>query len=130
METPAIDRISGVLSVKAFVNKNGESGLYDVVPVLTLETEGAYRPYLQSAILSGDETVNLEETVTSGELDGVTMKETARIPLSAKAVQALQKGKTESIRLQGRNTTYDIETVIEDGNLTAFMEACGTIMTN
>ena len=130
VETPAIDRISGVLSVKAFVNKNGESGLYDVVPVLTLETEGAYRPYLQSAILSGDETVNLEETVTSGELDGVTMKETARIPLSAKAVQALQKGKTESIRLQGRNTTYDIETVIEDGNLTAFMEACGTIMTN
>lgn len=128
VETPAIDRISGVLSVKAFVSKNAESGLYDVVPVLTLETEGAYRPYLQSAILSGEETIHLEGAITSGKLDGVIMEETAFLPLTAEAVRAIQEGKTGTIRLLGRNNTYDIELLVESDDMAGFMEACGTLV--
>ena len=127
VEAPAIDRIHGELAIKVMIIKNKETGMYDAVPAIVVQTEGAYRPYLQGAILTGEETVRLENAVTSGELNGVSMKETGCIPLTVEAVQLLKEGKAQTIRLLGRNNTYDVEMMMDGGDIKAFMEACETI---
>ena len=128
VETPAIDRIEGEASVKAIIRKNVETGLYDVIPAITLETEGASRPYLQGIIMSGDTILHFDIANTSGTLDGVIMKESGCIPLTMEAMQLLQNGGVQTIRLLGRNNIYDIETETVNDSIGEFIAACESVM--
>ena len=78
--------------------------------------------------MSGDDTVRIEEAVGTGEIDGVLLKESAYIPLTAEAIELLKTGSVHDIRLLGRNTKYDIEIETETEQLESFMDACDTLI--
>ena len=122
VEGADIDRISGTLSVKVQVAKNTETGYYDLIPVLAVETSGAYRPYLQGAVLAGGKTVKLEGGTSSGQVEGTALTETGIVPLTKEAVEQLKEGQVTTIRVLGKNTNYDVDVNAE--GLAGFMEAC------
>ncbi len=109
VESPDIDRISGTLALKVLVQKDPESGVYHLIPAITTETSGAYRPYVQGAILVGEKSVRLEGGSSTGELNGITLEESGYIPLTDEAIELMQTGTVKTVRLIGKNTSYDIE---------------------
>ena len=127
VEAPAIDRIEGKLAIKVLISKDAETGSFVLVPAIVTETTGAYRPYVQGAILVGDDTAHLEEATSTGEIDGISMKETGCIPLTTEAMQLLATGSVNTIRLLGKNNTYDITIEETSPTMAPFMEACQTL---
>lgn len=108
-ESSDINRISLTCSLKVVITENAKSGRLEVTPCLVTESQGAYRPYLQSAILAaGGQTVELTGGESKGALNGVTMSETGYVPLTAEALTLLASGTLDSVRISGMNNTYDI----------------------
>ncbi len=127
VEAPEVDAISGDVSVKVLIRKN-EQDSYDLIPALVVETKGAYRPYLQGVILGGDGSVKVEGGTSTGELDGVTLTETGYVPLTGEAGDYLMEGKLETIRVLGRNESYDVKAKYDADSLKAFLEACAELI--
>ena len=108
-ESSDINKISITCSLKAIVKENPETGRLDVLPCLVTESSGAYRPYLQSAILaSGGQAEQVTGGESKGALDGVIMAETGYVPLTSEALALLQSGVLDSVRITGMNNSYDI----------------------
>ena len=126
-ESRDIDRISGTLSIKVLVNKSAETGRFVLVPGIVVKTEGAYRPYLQGAILVGDRTVRLEDGSSTGSVNGISMLETGCVPLTKDAMDLLAGGSVTAIRLLGKNTEYDVQVQADMEKTPDFMEACMTL---
>ena len=126
VEEPAIDQIEGDLSLKVLVRKEEASGLFVLVPAIEVKTTGAYRPYIQGAVLAGEDVLELGDAEKTGKAEGVKLLETADISLTKEAVEMLKSGSVQSIRLLGKNISYDID--VEDGDREAFMEACAGLV--
>ena len=127
VDSPAIDRIQGTVSIKTLVKMDPEIHSYVLIPALVAETTGAYRPYLQGAILTSDDgTVRIDGGSSTGELDGITLTENGYVPLNLDAMELLAKGGVKTIRLLGKNTTYDVDVTYDAAGMEAFMEACKT----
>ena len=127
VEEPAIDQIKGELAVKVVVVKDNETDTFVLIPAITVETEGAYRPFVTGAVLAGDDTVKLEGGTGAGEVDGVLLKESAYVPLAMDALELLKTGSVESIRLVGRNTSYDIDVDLDADEIESILDACETL---
>ena len=125
--SPAIDEISGQLAVKVVIAKDEESKVIVAVPAITVETDGAYRPYVKGAVLAGDETVRLDGGKSSGRIEGVTLLESGYVPLTKEAAELLKGGSVTKLRLLGRNTEYDVDVEYDEDAMAAFMDACETI---
>lgn len=120
-----IDKISGEVFVKVQVARNEDTGYYGLTPVLVVETTGAYRPYLQGAVLAGERTVKLEGGTSSGHVEGTALVETGLVPVTEEGVLLLSEGGVTTIRVLGKNTNFDVN--VDAGaaeKLTAFLEAC------
>lgn len=126
-ESRDIDRINGTISLKVLVARNEETGMFELTPGLVVETEGAYRPYLQGAVLVGDKTVRLEGGFSSGEVSGISMLESGCVPLTKEAMELLAGGSVSAVRLLGRNASIDVEVSADPEKTPAFMEACTTL---
>ena len=125
--SPAIDEISGQLAVKVVIAKDEESKVIVAVPAITVETDGAYRPYVKGAVLAGDDTVRLDGGKSSGRIEGTTLLESGYVPLTKEAVELLKGGSVTKFRLLGRNTEYDVDVEYDEDAMAAFMDACETI---
>ena len=128
VEEPAIDQITGELALKVVVAKDSNTNTFVLTPAITVETEGAYRPFVTGAVLAGDDTVKLENGTGAGEIDGVLLKESAYVPLTMDALELLKTGSVESIRLVGRNTSYDIDVELDADEIESVLDACETLI--
>ena len=127
IDSPDMDRISGTLSLKVVLVKNAKKGIVELKPSLVLETAGAYRPYLQGAAILGSDTVQLKSGKSTGEIDGVTVKEFGYVPLTADALELLSGGSVTQIRMRGKNRNYDIDVAADGGKLAAFKDAVAAL---
>lgn len=127
IDSSDMERISGELSLKVMAIKNAKKKLVELKPSLVLETAGAYRPYLQGAAILGDDTVQLKSGKSSGEIDGVTIKELGYVPLTADALELLASGTVKQIRMRGKNQNYDMDVSIDGGKMAEFKEAVSAL---
>ena len=127
VEEPAIDQIKGDLAIKVVVTMDSTTDTFVLAPAITVETDGAYRPFVTGAVLVGDETVRIEDAKGAGEVDGITLKESAYVPLTLDAVELLQTGSVHSIRLLGRNTSYDIDVDLDADEIDSILDACAAL---
>ena len=108
-ESSDLNRISITCSLKVVITAKRKTGRLQVTPCLVTESTGAYRPYLQSAILAaGGQTVEVKGGESIGSLNGVTMTETGYVPLTQDALALLASGTLDAVRISGMNNTYDI----------------------
>ena len=128
VEEPAIDQIKGELAIKVVIKKDSDTNTFTLVPAITVETEGAYRPFVKGIVLVGDDTIRIEDGTGTGEVDGVILKESAYIPLTMEAMELLETGSVHDVRLLGQNTNYDIEVEAKATQLEPFMDACETLI--
>lgn len=120
-ESSDINKISLTCSFKVVISENAKSGRLEITPCLVTESEGAYRPYLQSAILaSGGQAVQLTGGESKGGLNGVTMTETGYVPLTQEALTLLASGTLDSVRISGMNNSYDITNLASTDQLVWF----------
>ncbi|GEM_PF-3680254 len=122
-----IDRISGNVSVKIQVVPGANAGTYDLVPIISYETTGAYRPYLQSLIFAGSGTVRVEGAASEGSISGISLQEKGTLPLTAEAMDLLGSGTLKAIRLTGKNNTFDLTVQADQNRLASFIKACRTL---
>ena len=126
--SPEVDQIAGGVSVKVEVKKDDQTERFVLTPVLAVETEGAYRPEVTSAALSGENTVRIEGGTCTGEIEGVLLRESGEIPLTEEALAALGSGEVQRIRLLGNNTTFDINVSYDTEKMAAFTDACSSLL--
>ena len=120
-ESSDINRITINCSLKVVITENSKSGRLEITPCLVTESTGAYRPYLQSAILAaGGQTVELTGGESKGALDGITMTETGYVPLTPEALALLAAGTLDTVRISGMNNTYDITNAATSDQLVWF----------
>ena len=101
VETPDIDRISIDVSLKVVITRNKKDVLI-FQPCLVVESEGAYRPYVQSVILiTGGRTITSTGGQSIGGLDGATLSEFGYIPLDEEAMSLLSEGSVTEMRITG-----------------------------
>ena len=124
---PEVDQISGDLAVKVLAVKDPDMNIFTLIPAITVDTEGAYRPYLKELVLAGEKTLHLEGGVSSGEIKGIYLKENGYVPLTKEAMELLAGGSVKSVRVVGRNTEYDVDVEYDSEQMAAFMEACETL---
>ena len=121
IEQPAIDRIQLDASFKVILSGTNELA---VIPALYEEAFGAYRPYLVSAVLTeGSSVCRLSGAQTTGELDGITIRETGYLPLTEEAVQFLKDNESFTLILEGANNTYEFRSQPDRDKMDTFLEA-------
>ena len=128
VDGPDIDRISGDLSVKVIVEKNSETGSFELTPAFVLETVGAYRPYLQGMLLAGKDALRLDGGKSIGQVEGVLLREFGYVPLTFEAAEQLKSGDVSQIRVLGKNTSYDLDVNMNMDQAGKIIEACETLI--
>ena len=129
VDGPDIDRIRGDLSVKVIVEKNSETGSFELTPAFVLETVGAYRPYLQGMLLAGKDALRLDGGKSIGQVEGVLLREFGYVPLTFEAAEQLKSGDVSQIRVLGKNTSYDLDVNMNMDQAGKIIEACETLIT-
>lgn len=125
VETPAIDKISGDVSIMIRVSRDEATDTFVLIPVVAVETAGASRPYMQGAVLEGSRAAHLSVAESTGELNGITMSETSYIVLTESALNMFQNGDAEKIQLQGKNNkTYEVTLEAGKEELAVYAETC------
>lgn len=110
LEGADLDKISMTASLKIVISDNAESGMIDFLPVLAVDSEGAFRPYVQDVIfVTKDSTMKSGQGVSSGELAGASLRESSYVPLSDEMLKALAGKKATEIRIEGKNQSFDIK---------------------
>ena len=128
VDGPDIDRIRGDLSVKVIVEKNSETGSFELTPAFVLETVGAYRPYLQGMLLAGKDALRLDGGKSIGQVEGVLLREFGYVPLTFEAAEQLKSGDVSQIRVLGKNTSYDLDVNMNMDQAGKIIEACETLI--
>lgn len=109
VEEPPIDRISLSCGVKVMAVRDDAEEVINLVPAITVDSTGAYRPYIQGILLSsGDKVCRLDGAVSFGSLQGVTLTESAYVPFTEKAAEFINSNKKIKMRLIGKNNSYDL----------------------
>ena len=125
IEEPPIDRISLSCGIKVMTVRDDAEETINLIPALTVDSTGAYRPYIQGILLSSDNKVcQLDGAVATGSLQGVTLTESAYVPLTAKAAEFIKENKKISMRVIGKNTSYDLA-MKNRKEVVKFLEAVG-----
>ena len=107
-ETRPIDRISIDVREVVYVARN-EAGEVDVIPALSVESVGAYRPYVKDVLVrNGNDVETLPTLVKTGALNGLDVAETAIVPLTDEAAALLEQGSGTVLRIEGSGRTYDL----------------------
>ena len=121
VETPDIDRISLDASLQVVITRNKKSRLI-FRPCLVVESEGAYRPYLQSVTLTGGDgkTVTCSGGASDGGVEGAALTEFGYVPLSDDAMSLLAEGSVTAFRISGMNKDYDIQVTENQDQLAWF----------
>ncbi len=115
-----IDRIQGEASLGIVLAKD-DTGMLALIPAVLVDTTGSYRPYVQGVSLAaGQNVVSSDGGVSTGEVSGATLKESAYVPLTAEAIELLGSGEVTSIRINGKNKSYDIAFTADPAKLEAF----------
>ena len=128
VESPQIDRIRGALAIKVVINRDDDTRYFVPTPAIAVETTGAYRPYVQGAVLIGDGTARLDGGKSSGKITGTTLEESGYIPLNQEALELLASGSVHTVRLLGKNTSYDMEVTYDVEKMAACMEDCRSLV--
>ena len=106
---PDIDQIVIELGLDVVLAYNEGEGRIRLIPAVTTESQGAYRPYIQGIVLTkGSEVCRLENAVASGGLVGTALMESAYIPLKKEAADFLTDADEIKARLVGKNNSYDL----------------------
>ena len=117
-----IDRITLDAALKVMITVDEETDRVLLQPALTVQSSGAYRPYVQGAVIVTEAgLIELTDAVNSGELDGVRLKESAWMPLSDEALQAISEGGISNLRILGRNESFDLEVSAETAKIAEFV---------
>jgi peptidoglycan hydrolase-like protein with peptidoglycan-binding domain len=124
-----IDRISISAFAELSVVKNNQDQT-DLIPAIQVESQGAYRPYVQSVFLrSGQQVCELPLTGTKGQLESVDIKEISTVSITSEAAEFL-KGLDDSAELivmaAGRNQDYELEFDGDLAEVKDFVETCET----
>ena len=123
-ESPAIDRISLTASFKVLIRSLSGDGLLTLIPALVVDSTGAYRPYVTSAVFSSSDGLSkISGAVSSGKLDGITIAENSYIPLTADAIELLQESGNVNVVIEGANNTYEFALDVDQDQLSAFLDA-------
>ncbi len=105
---PAIDMLSFGAAVKIMLIRAEGEDKVSMIPSLTVDSRGAYRPYIQEAVLqSGVDVCTLKGAVITGSLDGTTLTESAYIPLTEEAASFVREHEEINIRIKGKNENYE-----------------------
>ena len=128
VESPEIDRIKGSLAIKVMINRDEDTKYFVPTPAIAVETTGAYRPYVQGAVLIGDGTVRLDGGKSSGRITGTILEESGYVPLNTEALELLASGSVHTVRLLGKNTSYDMEVNYDVEKMAACMEDCQALV--
>ena len=108
VQDPAIDRITMTMNVKVVLNRPEGEEKVELIPALTVDSRGAYRPYVQDVILqSGVDVCTVKGAVITGDLNGTVLTEKAYIPMTGDAVTFIEEHETVNMRLEGKNDAYD-----------------------
>ena len=104
-----------------------DKGYVKVVPVIHIETIGAYCPYIQSALIkSGNKVEEISLLSSARKVEGVNVTETDDIEFTAKAAALLASEEELVIRLKGVSTYYDL--TVAPASIQEFSEAANMIM--
>ena len=123
-----IDRITGEVSLKVLITKAADNS-FVLTPAVVVDTVGAYRPYLQEVILTGENTVHLNGASSTSSIEGIFLKENGYIPLTKEALELLDSGTIRIIRVHGKNNSYDMANLHFDKlKVKSFVEACETLI--
>ena len=107
-ESRPIDRINMLVKRIAYVYRN-EAGEIEVVPAISVTSEGAYRPYVTSIILrSGVKTAELPLLSAVGGIEGTNVTEEAVVPLTEEAEALLSEPEGVVLRIAGSSKNYDV----------------------
>ena len=129
VDSPAIDQIVLNTAFKVVVKRNDTEGTVDIIPAMTIDSTGACRPYVQSVIFSaGNDICEIKDAVNTGGVDGITLYEHAYVPLTKEAVSFLTEHDAVTVRIKGRNNSYDYGMGVNRDSLIAFLTAVDTIL--
>lgn len=107
-ESRPIDRINMLVKRIAYVYRN-EAGEIEVVPAISVTSEGAYRPYVTSVIVrSGVKTAELPLLSAVGGIEGTNVTEEAVVPLTEEAEALLSEPEGVVLRIAGSSKNYDV----------------------
>lgn len=107
-ESRPIDRINMLVRRIAYVYRN-EAGEIEVVPAISVTSEGAYRPYVTSIIVrSGVKTAELPLLSAVGGIEGTNVTEEAVVPLTEEAEALLSEPEGVVLRIAGSSKNYDV----------------------
>ena len=80
-----------------------------MIPALSVESVGAYRPYVKDVLVrNGNDVETLPTLVKTGALNGLDVAETAIVPLTDEAAALLEQGSGTVLRIEGSGRTYDL----------------------
>ena len=95
----AVDRISMDLAAALYLQP-GEDGMLEAVPTLLISSVGAYRPYIQSAVLSCDgENTELSVLAVESAINGSDVTEAVYLELTPEAAECIAQMEHCAIRL-------------------------------
>ena len=125
VEGADIDRITLDASFKIMLVRAAKTGIIAFKPAIVVESAGAYRPYVQSAVFNrGTDLVTVSKgMVSTGDLNGASLTEFTYIPLTAAAVEFLKEGGDIDVRIKGKNQDYDFTLEVDEAKYNQFLEA-------
>ena len=129
LEPSPMERLSMDLSF-AVAAKRGESGQVRFLPVLHIETRGAYCPYVKNVtFISGGQSAEIGLTDTSRTVEGVEVLESDNLELSAELLSFLTGPDAGSLqlRISGQNQSYDLALDADTAALNEYAVACGAL---
>ena len=129
VDSPAIDQIVLNTAFKVVVKRNDTEGTVDIIPAMTIDSTGACRPYVQSVVYIADnEICEIKDAVNTGGVDGITLFEHAYVPLTKDAASFLTEHDNISVRIKGRNNSYDYVMDVNRDSLGVFLTAVDKIL--
>ena len=125
VEGADIDRITLDASFKIMLVRAAKTGIIAFKPAIVVESTGAYRPYVQSAVFNrGTDLVTVSKgMVSTGDLNGASLTEFTYIPLTAAAVDFLAEGGDIDVRIKGKNQNYDFTLEVDEAKFNQFLAA-------
>ena len=122
VEEPPIDQISIQTSFEVVLQKNlMADGKIGLLPVFAIRSTGAYRPYVQSVdFVDGTASFSLVGAISTGNIEGITLKETDYLSLTQEAMRFLSQHDSVAVRINGKNNHFDYRLNVNQDKLGNF----------